>query len=246
MKILALDCENSYIIGGIWSIWNVNVSLDQMLDYGHMLCWSAKFLGSKEKIEYRRIGDRDFLKRLRELLDECDSVLTYNGKRHDIPIINREFIKNGFNPPSPYEHIDLLETVKKQFKFPSNKLQHVVTELELGSKMEHEGFQLWIKCLQEDEKAWSVMERYNKQDVRLLEKTYNKLLPWITSHPNHSVYSESTVCPNCGGKHGEFRGYYRTKTQKYRRWHCLNPKCGKWARTRFTEIDKDIRKDILI
>ncbi|NIV35232.1 MAG: hypothetical protein GWN58_38990, partial [Anaerolineae bacterium] len=42
-----------------------------------------------------------------ELLDEADAVVHYNGKKFDIPTLNREFVKYGFTPPSPYKQIDL-------------------------------------------------------------------------------------------------------------------------------------------
>ncbi len=244
-KLLVLDCENSYLQLGGWSLWNQNFGIDQVLDGGKILCWAAKWVGNKDII-FARHDEAHALPLIHALLDEADAVITFNGRRHDIPLLNREFIKANMAPPSPYANIDLLETAKKNFKFCSNKLDYLLRELGLGKKEEHEGFPLWIKVLKDDVAAWKKMKSYNINDVKLTEKLYDKLLPWIVSHPNHGLYSEEIpVCPNCGSKHLQRRGTYKTQTQIYARYQCQNKKCGKWSRTRFTEVDKAKRKSIL-
>lgn len=247
MKVLALDIENSYIIGGMWGLWNQNFSLEQLFDYGKVLCYAARWVGDKH-MAFERHDNEDFLTGIHRLLDEADAVLTFNGKRHDLPLLNREFLKAGLSPPSPYKHIDLLETAKRAFKFPSNKLQHLVTELGIGSKLDHEGFELWTKALANDEKAWATMEKYNKHDVVLLEKLYKRMLPWIAGHPNHNLYTShrnGPVCNNCGGRHLQRRGFDTTLTQKYQRYKCMSKTCGKWMRSRFTVVEPEIREYIL-
>lgn len=243
MKVLVLDIENSFLIGGMWGMWNQTISLDGLLDHGHMMCWGAKWLGDKV-ITWRRYNDPLFLTELHDMLNECDAVVTYNGRRHDLPMINREFIKANMAPPSPYKHIDLLDTAKRHFKFPSNKMQNLLTELNLGSKIKHEGIDLWTKCLLEDKQAWGKMQRYNINDVRKTEKLYIKLRPWISNHPNHSLFTQSTVCPNCGSKHLNKRGTATTRTGVFQKFVCK--KCGHWARTRYTEVAKEARAKIVV
>lgn len=235
--------ENSFLVGGIWNLWNQNISLDQLFDNGKVLCYAAKWLDKKDMM-FAKHDEAHFLSSIHALLDEADAVLTYNGKKHDIPMLNREFIKAGMTPPSPYKQIDLLETMKKAFKFPSNKLQHVSDELGIGQKLDHEGFELWIKVLRDDPKAWATMKKYNIQDVKLLEKLYWKVQPWIVGHPNYNMYGTTGVCPTCGGKHLQKRGKYTTQTGVYTRLHCQD--CGAWSRTRFTEVDKSVRETIYV
>ena len=52
----------------------------------------------------------------------------------------------------------------------------------------------------DDEAAWKHMEKYNKQDVRLLPILYRRLLPWITDHPNVGLWKNRTrrTCAQCG------------------------------------------------
>lgn len=243
MKVLALDIENSYTLAGVWDIWGVNISVDQIMDTGKILCYSARWLEDKDTF-WSRYDEPNFLNKLHGLLDEADVVLTYNGKRHDIPWIYKEFLKAGMKPPSPIKHVDLLETIKKKFKFISNKLDWILRELGIGKKVEHEGFTLWTKCLANDIEAWKVMKKYNIADTNLLIKAYKKVLPYITNHPNHSLYSEEPVCPNCGSRHLQRRGFAYTQVAKYARFCCT--KCGAWTRTRFTEVAKEARKTIMI
>lgn len=245
LRILILDIENSYLLTGSWGIWNQTMGIDQILDGGKVLCYAAKWLDSKDML-FSRHDEPHFLTLIHALLDQADAVITFNGRRHDLPLLNREFIKAGLTPPSPYKHIDLLETAKKHFKFASNKLDYLLRELKLGQKVKHEGFPLWIKVLKDDKQAWADMRKYNIEDVRLTEKLYYKILPWIDSHPNHNLYSDGGfVCPNCGGSHMQRRGFQYTATQKYIRYHCQNPKCGKWSRGRYTQVSKEFREGVL-
>jgi DNA polymerase elongation subunit (family B) len=171
------------------------------------------------------------LKSIHALLDEADAVVHYNGLNFDIPCLNKEFLIYGMSPPAPYKNVDLYRTVKNQFKFTSNKLDHVIQRLGLGAKVETT-FQLWVDCMRGDSTAWEHMEKYNKQDVLVLEKLYNVLKAWVPNHPNRSLYTEATelMCPTCGSKKYHSRGSYYTTVGKYKRYQCQD--CGKWFRGR--------------
>ncbi len=212
MKILALDIETSPTKGYVWSLWGQNVAINQIEEPGKVLCWASQWVGEK-KLEYRRVGDKDFL-------------------------------ETAHAPPSPIKHIDLLEVAKKQFNFVSNKMQFLLTDLEIGTKLDHEGFPLWIKCLNNDKKAWKVMEAYNKQDVKQLVLLYKRFLPWISNHPNYNLYGSLAACTNCGSTSLQRRGTHPTQVGVYQRFRCND--CGKWLRGRYSEIGKEDRKDILV
>ena len=108
----------------------------------------------------------------------------------------------------------------------------------------HDGFEMWVKCLEGDKKAWAQMKKYNIRDVKMLERLYYRFQPWISSHPNHSLFAKDTVCPYCGSKHIQSRGTYKTNVGEYRRMYCND--CGGWSRTRLTEIDLETRKKIVV
>lgn len=230
MKILVLDIETAPNLVHVWGLWNQNVGMNQILASGYVLCWAAKWLGQDEMMfSSIRHGHKTMLKKVHKLLDQADAVIHYNGTKFDIPTLNKEFIRAGMKPPSPYKQIDLLKTVRKQFRFPSNKLDYIAQALQLGNKVRHEGHELWIKCMNKDPHAWGRMEEYNKHDVRLLERVYGRLLGWVPDHANHSLYERNgLVCPNCGSSHYQRRGFSYTKAAKYVRYQCRG--CGHWFR----------------
>jgi DNA polymerase elongation subunit (family B) len=164
------------------------------------------------------------------LLQDADAVIHYNGTKFDMPTLNKEFLLHKLPPPPPIKQVDLLRVVKSQFRFPSNKLDYVAQRLGLGKKNSHEGHTLWIKCMNGDKKAWKTMESYNIQDVILLEKLYNKLLPWVKQPINLNLMKKNRDgfdCPTCGKSHLMSKGFRYTTTGAYQRYQCKA--CGAYS-----------------
>lgn len=226
MKILLLDIESSPNVAHVWGIWQQNVGINQLMESSYVLCWAAKWLGDDEVMfdSVHQSKPKAMLKYMHNLLSEADVVVHYNGTKFDIPTLNKEFLLHGMTPPTPYVQIDLLRTVRSQFRFPSNKLDYVAQRLGLGKKHAHEGHELWVKCMNKDKDAWKRMEDYNIQDVVLLEKLYTKLLPWIKNHPNHNHWHDSQVCPTCGTASLMKKGIRVTKSGTFQRYVCKH--CG--------------------
>lgn len=229
MRILLLDIETSPNSAYCWGLFDQNISINQLIDSSSTLCYAAKWLGEKE-VHFDSIyksKHKTMLKGIHGLLNNADVVVSYNGNRFDLPILNKEFVLHGFNPPSPYKKLDLLRTVRSNFKFVSNKLDYISQQLGLGKKEDHEGFELWLKCMRKEKDAWKKMEKYNIQDVILLESLYNRLLPWIKNHPNRNLYSEDVVCPTCGSHAVQKRGQAVSLSGTYQRYQCRD--CGTWS-----------------
>lgn len=192
------------------------------------MCWAAKWYGKKRVMfdSVHQSTRKKMVRRIYDLLEEADAVIHYNGTKFDIPTLNHEFLYDSLPPPSSYSEIDLLKTARKRFRLPSNKLDYVAQYLGLGGKVKHMGMQLWHDCMEGDDKAWKLMERYNKKDVTLLEDVYNALLPWIQTHPNmgHWVDTEEPLCPKCGSPDHKKDGVERRTMLPYQRFRCK--KCG--------------------
>jgi DNA polymerase elongation subunit (family B)/predicted RNA-binding Zn-ribbon protein involved in translation (DUF1610 family) len=246
-KILFLDIETQSHLVRAWGLFNQNISINQIQKPGRTLCAAWKWSGSR-CVDFASEWDAqfhdgwsyvEFLKELHLILDEADIVVTYNGKRFDIPTLYKEFVQHGLSPPSPFHHIDLYQTVKRQFRWASNKLDFVCQQLGLGAKVHHKGMDLWNEVEQGCPKAQRMMEKYNRMDVTLLEKLYKRLLPWIKSHPTVSLLdgrTDAPSCPSCGGAHIQHRGYRTTKTRRYKRYQCQD--CGSWSSE--TVSDKEV------
>ena len=247
MKVLLLDIETCPNTAYVWGVYQQYVSVKYLIATGYTLCWSAKWLGKREMM-YASIeddGEDEMLRKMYDLLEEADAIVHYNGTKFDIPTLNKEFLVRGWKPPAPYHQIDLFKVVKKNFRFPSYKLEFVALALGIGAKVKHMGLELWIGCMKGDPKCWRTMKRYNKQDVKLLEKLYRALLPWIKTHPNHALYytDNRPRCTNCGSAHVQKRGARTTSTQIYDRFQCQ--KCGTWMRGRYTSIPPEKKPSIL-
>ena len=228
MKTLLLDIETAPNRVYSWGLWDQNIATNQVEDSSYILCWAAKWLGAP-KVYFESAEKqtrKQMLRDIHKLLDEADVALHYNGTKFDIPTLNKEFIKNGFPPPSPYKQLDLLRVARQAFRFESNKLDYVSQALEIGQKVKHEGFGLWVACMKGDPKAWRKMGRYNRGDVRLLEALYKRLRPWIERHPNASAFANKLACPKCGSDRTQRRGDQVAMTRTYRRYQCLT--CGGW------------------
>lgn len=230
-RILVVDIETSPGLADIWALWDQNVSLSQLRAVTAMISFAAKWHGEKN-VEFRsdfHDGHEAMVRRAHELLDEADIIVHFNGSTFDVPHLNREFIQLGLAPYSPVLEVDLLKVVKSRFRFMSNKLAHVSTQLGLSGKLSHSGHELWVQCLAGDEKAWSLMRRYNKQDVVVTEELYDKLRPWVKNHPHMGLFNgEAECCSNCGGTRLQSRGVSRTTLGTYQRFQCQD--CGKWSR----------------
>lgn len=235
-RILLLDIETAPNVVHVWGLYDQTVGLNQIMATGYVMCWAAKWYGEKE-VMFASVHDKsmdEMLAEIHALLDEADIVVHYNGTKFDIPTLNKEFVKAGMLPPSPYQEVDLLLKARRAFRFPSFKLDHIARELGVGQKVKHAGHDLWVQCMAGDEKAWATMTKYNKNDVVILERVYDRLMPWIKTHPNHGVWAGKPVCPTCGGTVIS-RGEYRSKTRVYRRFQCKG--CGAWSRA--AKADKD-------
>jgi len=230
MRILILDIETSPNLCWTWGLWKQNIAPSQVVKPVGVLCWVAKWYGEKPIFfAGENSHEREaMLEEIYELLNEADAVVHYNGTRFDMPILNMEFAKQGWEQPDPYKNIDLLKTVRANFRFSSNKLDFVAQELGLGKKAETGGMSLWLQCMEGDQAAWKKMEKYNRQDVALTEDLYDELKGWIKSHPNHALYVDDSdgrpTCTNCGSHSVIKKGIEATASRTYRRYKCNT--CG--------------------
>lgn len=230
MKILLLDIEISPTLATVWGLFNQNLGIHQITGNSEVLSWAAAWHGA-EDVEYSSLGITSkarMIKGIYDLLEEADVVITYNGDRFDLKILNQEFMMQGWGPPAPYKSVDLLKTMKKNFRGTSNKLDYWLQRLDLGAKVKHRGHQLWLDCMNKVPGAYEEMETYNIGDVVELEKLFDRVKPWIHNFPNMSVFHEDHVCSHCGSADLQKRGTTLTAALRYQRYRCNG--CTGWSR----------------
>lgn len=232
-KILLLDIEWKPATAYVWRMWDENISPDQLIDHGGMLCFCAKWSGSKDFLFFSEWEDgrEGMAQAALDLLNEADAVVTYNGDRYDLPKILGEILLAGLTPPPPVTSIDVLKTVKKM-GFVMNRLAYIGPLLSVGGKVKHEGFNLWKDVMNGKETAKAKMRRYCIQDVRLLEKLYQRVRPFIKNHPHMGATKKE--CGACGSNHVQSRGYRRTKHYRIQRVQCQS--CGSWSEGTRTKV----------
>jgi hypothetical protein len=253
-RILVFDIETAPIEAEIFRVWKTNVYFNQVTSDWYMLTWSAKWLFSSQMLsdkltpeEAVREDDSRLVKNLWDLLDKADIVIAHNGDAFDVPKANTRFLMNGLNPPASYQQIDTKKIAAKQFGFTYNSLAGLAKLFGFDGKdaTDHE---LWTRCRRGDAEALAYMEKYNRQDVKLLEEVYLKMRPWIRAHPNVGLYLnlDYPVCATCSSSNLELipnKPYY-TQTGIYPQYRCKD--CGALTRGRRTIQDKDKRAQLLV
>lgn len=229
-KILLLDIETAPHKGYFFGTHNQNIPIAMIEEPTYTLSWCAKWLG-EEKVYFQKVGSKGFIENIHRMVDKADGVVHYNGKSFDMKHLNREFLLAGMPPPSPYNNIDLLGTIRTNFKFASNKLAWTSLAMGYEGKVNHRGIQLWFDCMDNKASAWREMKEYNVQDVLLLEEMFEDLKPWITSLPNYAMWTDNSdpTCRNCGSTNLHSRGLQRTMARIYQRYQCQD--CFKWQRS---------------
>ena len=243
LKILLLDIETSLNKVYTFQLFKAYIPPKQIIEPTRILCWAAKWLGEK-KVHFASEQEDDYIERIHKMVDEADGIIHYNGKAFDMKHLNREFLMRRLDPPSSYTDIDLLTTMRQNFKMESNKLEWVSVQLGYEGKVQHRGVQLWIDCQEKnDPKAWKEMKKYNVRDVTEMEPIYFDLLPWIKKHPNfgHYVEGDKVICKFCGSDNLKKNGIERNTVVPYQRYQCLDCRSPLRGRSK-VERDENDRK----
>jgi RNase P subunit RPR2 len=171
--------------------------------------------------------DTQVLKAIYSVLKDADVIVTHNGKRFDWKFLQtRLLVKLGLHLPKLI-HIDTCnESSKALFAF-NNRLNTLADLFSVRKKMDHEGWDLWVKTHHKEKRAQNKMAAYCKQDVNVLEDIFKVMRPLITSLPNQNQFFKGTVCPNCGSPKMTSQGVRITREKKYQRFQCQA--CGAWA-----------------
>jgi len=238
--IWVYDIETTPNLVHAWGLWQQNISINQIVKPQDILTFAAHKVGTK-KIETHAAWDGydAMITRLHEIFDEADYLVGFNNTSFDDKLCRAAFVKAGMPPPSPHRSLDLLRVVKKNFKFPSHKLDYVCKALGLETKLSTGGMDLWTQSMDGDVKAQRKMLAYNKQDVKVTTLLLERLGPYCAI--NVPLYEDDAnlamLCTSCGSDKITSRGWAYTTTAKYRRFQC---ECGKWLRSKKSEENKPL------
>ena len=247
-KVVVWDTEVSpAIVAGYGNKWDFRYVKE--IEPQRLMCYAYKYLGEKS-VKFVSMHDFDsqqqLVQSLADLLNGADISIAHNGVNFDDKMANTLFITNGVDRPSPRKSIDTLRIARRQFRFPSNSLDDLGKYLGLGGKAETTYGSIWEDFISGDPEAQELMRLYNERDVELLEKIYEKFLPYIDNHPNMGIYMQKPgVCCNCGKENTLIRrGTGERVNGPVIQWYC-KPKrggCGKWNYERYAQKENVIPK----
>ena len=214
-RTLFWDLESSLLEGYFFRIWQENIPMRRIKKQAHLL--SASFAYNDEPVQGYRLtpeqvktgDDFDVVCKVVEAVNNCDLMITFNGKRFDVKLLNTRALFWGLPPVKAPKHIDLFEQSKRVFKFPSNSMQNVSVYLGEKGKLETSGSSLWERCAEwenyeECEKALIEMVTYGNQDIEATRDLYKRFQGWMKGVPNLGVITNEVTenktlrCIHCG------------------------------------------------
>ncbi len=239
LNILFYDLETSALNGDSWTKnFRNGGSLLNVRKHRELLS-CAYSCGNSIEFVRRGSGKSDFsiTKKIVKLYNEADVVIAHNAKGFDNKVLRTRSIFHNIDPLARNTVIDTLEVARAGFLFSGNSLDDLANFFGIGRKLPTPGYSLWERCYEDDPKAWKLMEKYNKHDVYLLKKVYDRMRPYLESHPHWGKilrpYSKEVSCQHCGSnQHMYARGYRATAMGIKRQWTCHS--CRGWTTTPLT------------
>ena len=154
-------------------------------NFGMILCGGFKTYG-KKKITIHRIeqspnykeepwDDSWLAEQIAGELEDADILVSYNGRRFDLPFLNARLVRFGKKPIIGKKHIDLFFTSKFQLKLSNWSLDALAKHLQLNvQKTRMEGEQ-WTKAMTGDAEALQYIIDHCILDVKVLEQVFDKV-----------------------------------------------------------------------
>ena len=190
------------------------------------VCW--KWAGQKTVYSHEwppgGHDDKEAVLRIIDEMNEATEIIMQNGDRFDLPWIRARAIYHRVPMRPNYPTLDTLKKSRQKFRFPSHRLDYLGQHL-LGEGKIPVSFGLWKAIVEDDSPtAMAKMVKYCKQDVRLLERVFDVMAPYLEPITHVGKYRED--CPECG-RVGIKRGQRtRASGQTVVRLYCR--KCPKW------------------
>lgn len=178
---LFFDIETSPNIVFSWRIGNkITLSHDNIIQERGVICvcWKWEDEDEVHSLEWDKGDDKQLLEEFSKIIDSADEIVTQNGDVYDVKWLRTRCIFHNIPISPKFNSIDTLKLAKSGFYFNSNKLDYMGSYLGVGKKIKTE-FDLWKDIvLHNDPAAMKKMVEYCKEDVRVLERVYNKLKPY--------------------------------------------------------------------
>lgn len=247
-RILFWDLESSLIEGYFFGIWKQNIPMTSIKKHAHLLSNSWAFDdGEVQGVrltpdDVRTGNDLHVVIDTIQAIEKADLIVTFNGKKFDVKMLNTRALFWGLPPIKYPKHIDLMQDSKRVFKFPSNSMQNISMYLGLGGKIQTGGIGLWQRCANHEDwsdcdDALEAMLKYGKGDIVATRDLYKRIKGWSKNTPNVGIISKGIngldvknnselLCVHCGSNDVTMmnqKGY--TSVSAFDLYRCGEPTC---------------------
>jgi len=158
-------------------------------DFGVLLTYCIKPMWSKaiitgqiqsRDIAKARAGDEDKVVVAQCISDlfQFDRIVTFYGKRFDVPFVRTRALSTGLDFPSfgTLKHTDLYDVIRHRFRLSSNRLENACRVLLGHTNKTRIEAKYWRAGARGDEVSLAHIVEHNKYDVVDLEALYLKTI----------------------------------------------------------------------
>lgn len=170
---------------GFWDIESTGLNAS----YGRILCATVKPAGGTavtfRNTDYSSFksqpwNDKSLVKDLRDELEKYVVLVSYNGQRFDVPIVNTRLMKYGLKPISPaVKHCDLYFVTRYRMRLSSSSLESLLSHLALPEQKMKLSPDVWNRAGAGDREALELIAQRNVSDCVALEQAFDRLIPLL-------------------------------------------------------------------
>jgi hypothetical protein len=229
-KILFWDIETKPIKTWCWRLGKQYVSHDMIVKGEHFDIISIAYKWAGEKKVHaldwglKTQNSSKMVDKFTKVIEEADVIIAQNGDKFDMKQFNTQRLMHKQDPIAWPTTEDTLKQLRRHFAFPSNSLDYV-TKILFNEGKDKMQFSDWVDIVDKKcPKALAKMIKYNKKDVLLLERTFNRISKYVVLKANLHNYGEVN-CPHCGHDKSISKGRIYMASTVYQKRKCV--KCSK-------------------
>lgn len=208
IKTLVVDIERlpGRFTADFWDMnafKNRRIHADQVIEWPTTACFAARWYETGKRTFHAawEDGGADAMYEAAfALYDTADIVITYNGIGFDNRHLVSGWTERGMGRPSPWRDVDLLRVARQSQGWESKTLDAVCKRLGIEAKNDKYQVDIARAAMAGDKGAQRKLKRYNANDVDITLAVYERLLPFVKSHPHvaPTLGLDRPTCPRCG------------------------------------------------
>lgn len=126
------------------------------------------------------IDDSKLAVAIRNELESANLIVTWNGKMHDVPLVNARLAKHNQRQFQPQLHIDLMYYAGgTSMKIGSRKLDNVARFFSLPEQKTPLDWDTWQRAGAGDKASMDLVVKHCEADVLVLREAYKHLIPYV-------------------------------------------------------------------